>query len=242
MKFSALTGLVLAAIVFVASALLSFTNAGVLIDFKSALIVFGGTITTTLICFSFREVNGLFKVFFRRVIFGKVVDPTLTIIELTNLAKAARKGKTNFERAVKELKHIFLKDGAQILYWAEENISDDELRDLLETRVAMQHERYMTEANQLKSVSQFPPAFGLMGTTMGMIALLQNLNDGGGEGLGQAMAIALITTLYGLVLSNFILAPIAENLSRQSQEEFFVRRMIVEGLMLIHQGKPPRLC
>ena len=232
--------MILAAAVFIASAILSFSNTGVLVDAKSALIVVGGTVTTTLICFSFREVSALVKVFFKRVIFGNVVDPALTIIEITNLARAAKKGKANFERAVADIRHAFLRDGAEILFWAEEDISDDELRDLLETRVYMQHERYMAEANQLKSVSQYPPAFGLMGTTIGMIALLQNLNDGGGEGLGQAMAIALITTLYGLVLSNFLLAPIAENLSKQSQEEFFVRRMIVEGLMLIHQGKPPR--
>ncbi len=99
----------------------------------------------------------------------------------------------------------------------------------------------MTDAITFRTLSKFPPAFGLMGTTLGMIALLQGLGeDGAADKIGPSMAIALITTLYGLAVSNFILIPIAENLAKQAQEDLTMRLMIVEGIMLIQEGEPTK--
>ena len=113
------------------------------------------------------------------------------------------------------------------------------MRSLLETRVETHFERYMVEADIFRAISKFPPAFGLMGTTLGMIALLQALGRSDAKNLiGPSMAIALVATLYGIVLSNFVFIPIAENLTQQTREDLIARRIVVEGIMLIAADKP----
>jgi chemotaxis protein MotA len=99
----------------------------------------------------------------------------------------------------------------------------------------------MNDVKLFKTLAKFPPAFGLMGTTIGMIALMQSLNGADAKNsIGPSMAIALVATLYGLVLTNFILLPIAENLSEQTQDDFLARSIVVEGVMLIQAEKPTK--
>ena len=209
----------------------------VLIDFKSMLITVGGTVMTVLACFSPAKVISLLKIFMSRMLGGKVMKYDGTINEIVELAKASRKGKAAFDANVKNLQNPFLKEAAEILYWAESDISDVELRELLELRASNIYKVYMEDANMFKTIAKFPPAFGLMGTTIGMIALLQNIG-GDSSSLGANMAIALITTLYGLVLSNIFVVPVAENLQKSAKEDKLMRDIVVEGIMLIHAGKP----
>jgi chemotaxis protein MotA len=98
----------------------------------------------------------------------------------------------------------------------------------------------MHEANMFRTIGRFPPAFGLLATTLGMIALLQQIGQPGSQKLiGPAMSIGLIGTLYGIALANFVFLPIAENLTERTEEEMALRRMIVEGaLMLKSQVNP----
>jgi chemotaxis protein MotA len=127
-----------------------------------------------------------------------------------------------------------------MLFWSKE-ISAEELRDLLETRVNTHYKLYMAEAKVFKTMAKFPPAFGLMGTTMGMIALLQSLGSPDAKNMiGPAMAIALVATLYGLVLTNFVFIPIAENLTKQTQEDLMARNIVVEGIMLMNADRPTK--
>ena len=131
--------------------------------------------------------------------------------------------------------------GREALFWLESDVSGEELRDLLESRAKTFFDEYMEEAKVFKVIGKFPPAFGLMGTTLGLIALLQSIGkEGGIESLGPSMAVALITTLYGLFLANFIFVPIAENLEQQTHEDAVQRIMCVEGLMMIQEGKPTK--
>ena len=91
----------------------------------------------------------------------------------------------------------------------------------------------------LGQLQKFPPAFGLLGTTLGMIALMQSLGPGMESNIGGAMAVALVATLYGVASANFIFIPIAENLTEQTEEDQIARRIIVEGVMMIYHGFPP---
>jgi len=211
----------------------------VLIDVKSLVIVVGGTVTAALSSFSIKDIFILLKVFFKRV-FGLNTPKYLEIIhEVVELSKINNRGKKAFEGAISSLKHPFLKDGAEALFWSESNISDTELRELLETRAMTHYTEYMSGANVFRTIAKFPPAFGLLGTTLGMIRLLQSFDGSGGiNNIGPAMAIALITTFYGVALSNFVLIPIGEYLAKQTREDYLARIILVEGLMLIHQKKP----
>lgn len=239
MNIASLIGLILIPVVFFATIFLSFSNPLVLIDFRSTLIVVGGTATSCLISFPLKKIATMFRIFIRSTFSNQGTELNDLLNQIKSLSVASRKGKSSFELCLKELKDPFLKEGGEILFWSEENIKDEELRDLLETRVATQHERNRADAKIFKTISQFPPAFGLMGTTLGMIALLQDLGKEGGSSLGISMAIALITTLYGIAVANFFFIPMSENLMNFSEMDHLRRRMIAESLMLMHEGKPP---
>ena len=130
-------------------------------------------------------------------------------------------------------------DAANVLFWLESDVEPGHLRDLLEQRADTMQSRYDQESAIYSAIAKFPPAFGLMGTTLGMIGLLQSLG-GDTASIGPAMSVALITTLYGVTLSNIIFIPIAENLKQQSYEDDVARRLVVEGIMLIEEKKPTK--
>ena len=241
MNLGTLVGFVLAIASFVATMLMSFKNIAVVIDLHAFVIVIGGTIAVTLICFPADRILGLLRVVVRRLLGKNRRDYPSLIQEIVMLSEAHRKGVKNFEAAIPKIKDPFLKDAANAIFWVKADISPEEMRDLLETRVTTHAKIYTNEAKIFKTLAKFPPAFGLMGTSIGMIALLQSL---GGENakneVGPAMSVALVTTLYGLVLANFIFLPVAENLVEQTNEDMLARNMVVEGIMLIQADKPTK--
>jgi chemotaxis protein MotA len=236
-----LIGFLVASTVFAASVIMSFRNVGVIVDVHAALIVVGGTVAVALVCFPVRQIVALLKVFFKRLLGRNRRDCDAIIRELVVLSEARRKGVKLFEAAIPNIQDPFLRDAARMLFWAQTEISAEELRDLLDTRIKTHYKLYMNEAKIFRTMAKFPPAFGLMGTTMGMIALLQSLGGADAKNMiGPSMAIALVATLYGLVLTNFVFIPIAENLAKQTQEDLVARSIVVEGMMLIHADKPTR--
>ncbi len=239
MNFSSFIGFALAGTVFGAALMTSSKNYMVFFDAHAILIVIGGTISASCICFPVPKVLSMVKVFLRRILGGGKRDYLVIIDEIVALAAANRRGKQAFEGAVQKVKDPFLKDAAQVLFWLDAEISKEELRDLLETRASTVFERYSSEANIFRVMSKFPPAFGLLGTTLGMIALLQSLGNADAKNsIGPSMSIALVATLYGIVFANFVFVPIAENLTAQTKEDLVSRRIVVEGVMLIADDKP----
>jgi chemotaxis protein MotA len=238
---STTVGFLTAGFVFVASVMLSLDNWTVLIDFNSALIVIGGTIATSLICFSFSDIKKLLRVFFLRVIGKNKKDYEAITAEIVVLAKAYRQGDEAYERALKSVTEPFLRDAGEVLFWLESEVTPEKLRRVLETRADTHFANYSDDANIFRSIAKYPPALGLMGTTLGLIALLQGLGSAGAASkIGPAMAVALMTTLYGLAITNFLLAPIAEQLTKQTKEDYTARLMVIEGIMLIQEGEPVR--
>lgn len=242
MSITTLLGFLSAFGVFVASIYFSFHNASAIIDPKSALMVVGGTAAVTLICFPIKQIRTLLKVFFKRVIGKNKIDYNHVVDEIVKLSEAKKSGRQQFNNAIDQVEHPFLRDAAKVLFWMKVDVTEAELRKLLETRAFTHYKEYMAEAKIFKTIAKFPPAFGLMGTTIGLIALLQSLGmgDDAKKLIGPAMAIALVTTLYGLAISNFLLIPIAENLTKQTEEDQKIRYMIVEGVMLIQANKPTK--
>ena len=121
-------------------------------------------------------------------------------------------------------------------------LSESELEDVLEKRVQNQNEDYKRDAATYKTLGKFPPAFGLVGTSLGMIGLLQGLGKADAfQSLGPAMSVALVATFYGLILANVIIIPVGENLTRASQLDLVARRVVVDGVRLLKEGKHPLL-
>lgn len=218
---------------------LAFSNPLHAIDGKSFLIVVGGTLMASLTCFPAKQVFNLSKVFLRGFL-GKNRRSYIDVVDqIGHLAQARVKGRVAFQNAIDEVRHPFLREGGHVLYWGEADVSKAEIRDLLETRAETVYTVYTQDSTTFKTIAKFPPAFGLMGTTIGMIALLQGIG-GETENIGPAMSVALLTTLYGLFLSNVLFLPVSEYLAKMSRDELIVRKMIIEGLMLIYERRPSK--
>jgi len=240
-NFSSIFGLTAGLVILAVSIYTSLTNLNSILSPASILIVVGGTASATIMCFPIGQTLTLFRVFVRRMLGINKQNYQEIIDEVVMLAQASRRSSKAFEAAIKDVSHPFIRDTANVKFWVEGEVSLEELRTLLETRAETHFTRYMDDAKSFKTIAKFPPAFGLLGTVIGLIALLQGLGAANAkENIGPAMALALATTLWGLVLANCLFIPIGENLQKQTEEDLVARRMIVEGMMLIASNKPPK--
>ncbi len=211
------------------------------LDFHGVLIVCGGTAAAASISFPLSDVFSLIKVFLLRILGRNAIDYPGTISQLLELSKRAGTSATALSESVAGLKHPFLKEAVALL--AAGVLTESELRTTLEQRLRTTEMRYLHEANMFRTIGRFPPAFGLLATTLGMIGLLQKLGSPDSQKLiGPAMSIGLIGTLYGIGLANLVFLPMAENLTKRTEEEITLRRIIIEGvLMLKAQANPVTL-
>jgi chemotaxis protein MotA len=239
MNLSVPFGLLMGAAVMAWAALTGIKNSSVFLSPHAAAVVIGGTIAAALICVPFSTFVSLFKIYIR-LISGRSRDDTMeTINEVVRLSIAVNDGKP-LESELGSIKNPFLKESLELL--EKGGLSNHELEDVLEKRIEFQNERYKRDGVAIKTIGKFPPAFGLVGTTMGMISLLQGLGEADAfDRLGPSMSIALVATFYGLIMANVLLIPFGENLGAASEEDLIRRRMIVEGVLLLREKKHPLL-
>jgi chemotaxis protein MotA len=232
MNFSSLLGLIFGASVMYFALTATTDNLKFFLDVHGILIVCGGTAAAASICFPILEVLLLLKVFIMRVLGRHHINYQQVITQILELNKKATMGITGLNEMIPQLKHEFLKEAVGLV--AAGVLTDSEIRAALETRLKTVESRYMREANMFRTIGRFPPAFGLLATTLGMIGLLQKIGEPDSQKLiGPAMSVGLIGTLYGIALANLLFIPIAENLTERTQEELAIRRMIIEGVILL---------
>ncbi|MGE0614418.1 MAG: motility protein A [Bacteriovoracia bacterium] len=208
------------------------------LNFHGVVIVCGGTLAAASISFPMTKIVSLLKVFFLRVLGRNRIDYQGTIEQILDLNKKVSIGSAALKDVIQTIKHPFLKEAVGLV--ATGVLTEREIRTVLEQRIKTMESRYLHEANMFKAIGKFPPAFGLLATTLGMIALLQQMGKPGSEKLiGPAMSIGLIGTLYGIALTNLVFLPIAENLTERTEEEMVLRRMIVEGAVLLKAQTNP---
>lgn len=238
MNFSSFFG-VLIGISVMFTALTSTTdNLEVFLDLHGILIVCGGTAAAASISYPLSHLVSLTRVFALRVLGRNKVDYQGTITQLLELNKRASMGLSALSESLNSIQHPFLREAVALV--AAGVLSEHEIRTTLEQRIKTVEARYMYEANMFRTIGRFPPAFGLLATTLGMIGVLQKIGQADSQRLiGPAMSVGLIGTLYGIALANLVFLPIAENLTERSHEEVTLRRLIAEGtLMLKSQVNP----
>jgi chemotaxis protein MotA len=202
------------------------------LDMHGLIIVVGGTLAAASISFPINKVLMLVKVFVIRVLGGKKANYQAVIQQIIELNKKASIGISGLKEALPGIKHEFLREAVELV--ASGVLNEHEIRQTLEQRVKTTESRYLHEANMFRTIGKFPPAFGLLATTLGMIALLQKIGQPDSQKLiGPAMSIGLIGTLYGIALANLVFIPIAENLTERTVEEVTLRKMIVEGACML---------
>lgn len=237
MNIFSLVGFFMALGVLVIGLKLSSDEMGIFVDYPSMFIVCGGTLAATAISFQLDRILMLIKIFFDRVIRGRKENYSLVIKELMDLCEAKRSGES-LEGLASKTKDEFTKEA--FLLYSEGLFDNNYVEELLKNRAENIFFQYSEEANKIKSVSKYAPAFGMMGTTIGMIVLLANLaGEDAMKKIGPAMGVCLITTLYGVVLANLFFGPVAENLQDSAKEKYLKSQIIIKGVGLIVEGVNP---
>ena len=156
------------------------------------------------------------------------------IIDLSNIAR--KEGLLSLEEAAADLDDAFLKKGILLIV----DGTDPELvRGILETELTCIEDRHKKRIDFWMNIAAMGPAWGMIGTLIGLILMLQNLSDA--STIGPNMATALITTLYGSMLANWIGTPVATKLKANSENETMVKEIMIEGLLSIQAGENPRV-
>lgn len=205
-------------------------------DPPSVVMTIGGGIVSTIICFSLEEFLNVAKVF-PKVFFSKNTPPYDLIRALVDLSqKARREGLLALESAGDTINDDFLKKAMELVV---DGVEADIIRESLTLELDNMAIRHKTSVNIFKTLGTFFPAWGMIGTLVGLVILLKALDDP--AKIGPAMAIAIITTFYGSVMANFVAIPIANKLSSKSDEEIRIKEMMIEGILGIQAGVNPRI-
>lgn len=240
MNFSSVLGVMSALAVLVISILTATKSSKIFLDPHGILIVLGGTAAAGLMCFPLRFYIRIAKVFTNKFLGNYSTRHEIVIHEIVDLARGARDNPDYLKTKAKTLKTPFLTDAVELI--SQGGISEEAIEEILIKRAMTHSKRYDYDVNVFKTLAKFPPAFGLMGTTLGMISLLQNLGGKDAQKLlGPSMAIGLVATFYGLTLANLVLIPISENLAVINRDDETLRTIVIDGLRLIRRKEHPKV-
>ncbi len=207
---------------------------GMFVDIPSVLIVIVGSIFVVMAKFGLGQFLGAGKAAGKAFMF-KSDDPAELIDEIVELADLARKGGL-LSLEGKEVGSDFLQGGIQLLV---DGHDPDVVKTLLSKDMDKAIERHESGANIFSALGDVAPAMGMIGTLVGLVAMLSNMDDP--KSIGPAMAVALLTTLYGAMLANMIAIPISDKLSLRRGEESMVKSLVIDALLAIQGGQNPRV-
>ncbi len=219
-----------------AVAIFSQGNAGVFLSFNSLLIVLGGTFGATLINYPLRDIIRVLKVT-KNAFFVKDEDYFQLIPEMVKYSRRARKeGMLVLDNVLKDIDDPFYYEGLRMIV---DGMPKDTVEQILRNEIDFMVSRHRVGISIFKAMGTYAPAFGMIGTLIGLIFMLGSMNDP--SQIASSMAIALVTTFYGAVLSNIIFLPIAGKLKERSQNEIVKKEMILTGIISIQSGDIPRM-
>ncbi len=222
-------GLVVSAI-FMGGGLILFVN------IPSFLIVVGGTIGTTMINYPLGDMLKVVSVV-KNTFFSTNSATIERINQLVEFANKSRKeGILALESEIKNIKEEFFKKGIQLSI---DGMEPQEIREILETEVDFIRSRHELGAELFTTMGTFAPALGMIGTLIGLVQMLQSMDDP--SSIGPAMAVALLTTFYGSLMANLICIPLAGKLKARSKEEMLEKEMTIQGIMSLANGDNPRI-
>lgn len=236
MDIGTIAGVVLAAVLIVASVYIGGGTLGGLYDTQSVLIVLGGTTFACVASFPLAKVLKLHKIVFKAM-FHKKIDVIETVRELVRYAEVARReGILALENLTSEMNDEFIVRGVKM---AVDGTDPELIKVVMDTELEALMDRHAMGKKIMDAVGKYAPAFGMIGTLMGLVAMLKNMQDP--SAIGPGMAVALITTLYGALIANIVVGPIADKLAVRDAEEVLHKTMIITGVMAIQSGDNPRV-
>lgn len=235
MDFATIVGIV-AGVGLIAAALQLGGGIGGFIDLPSLIIVIGGTIAATLINFPLKQALSVIKVI-QKVIKANEENSLEIIKQFIQLAVIVRKeGHLALEIEAQNVAHPFMKKG---LLLVADGVDAEALNSILAMQNLAVQQRHKVGQDVFRGIGKWSPAFGMIGTLIGLVAMLSSMDDP--KTIGPKMAIALLTTFYGALIANLFALPMAGKLKQRTDQEILVNMVIAEGLKGLQMGLNPRL-
>lgn len=229
-------GLLFGALLLALIVTLSHTHWLTLLNLPGLALVLGGTVAATVVARPLREVVQVLKSV-PTLMHDQAIALDADVEQLLEVAHWHRAGRISAaEQAAEQVAHPIVRDGAQMV------LDREPLEHVVKTlqwRIAALHNQERGDAQLLRSMAMFAPAFGMLGTLFGLIQMLSNLGTAALPQLGATMSFALITTLYGLVLANLLLKPLAIKAEQRAQHKTVAMNVLLEGIVLLHQRRHP---
>jgi chemotaxis protein MotA len=233
MDIATVSGLILATIAIIGSILYG-SPLSIFIDIPSIFVVGGGVVASTLIKWPIESVKITVSIFMKSIFFSPA-EPKGMIEEIQKLAETARR-ESVFALEKVPVADKFLKKAVTL---AADNRPPEVITSILGLEIAAMEERHAKGVEIFEGMGADGPAFGMIGTLIGLVQMLQNMSDP--SAIGPAMAVALLTTFYGSVLANVFTIPIAAKLKQRSKQESTKMNIIVAGVLGIVAGENPRV-
>ena len=206
------------------------------LDGPSAMIVLGGTFGAVLINYPITDVLGVIRVA-KNVFRGKTQQTGVVINQLVEMSKMSRReGILSLQKVLRQTKDPFMIKAVNLIV---DGVDPVHITEILETELDFIGERHRLGAEIFTTMGSFAPAMGLIGTMIGLVQMIKQMNNP--ATIGPAMAVALITTFYGVVLANLVFLPIAGKLKTKSAQELVLKQLIINGILSIQAGDNPRV-
>ena len=236
MDIGTIAGLVIAVAAILISVVVSGGSITGLINGPSIFVVLVGTLGATIVSFPLGRLLKLHTVVLKSI-FSKPGDAVATIKDLVRYAEVARReGILSLENLISEMRDPFIVRGVKM---AVDGTDPELIKTIMDTELEALMERHGQGKQILDTIGRYAPAFGMIGTLMGLIAMLSNMDDP--SKIGPGMAVALITTLYGAIIANLFTGPLGDKLQARDAEEVLIKTIIISGVMAIQSGDNPRI-
>lgn len=237
MDIASLAGLALCGVMIVFGIVSGGASIGIFIDVPSVIITLGGSLAATLTCFKLPDfINGLksLGVAIKEPAITAPVDSIKNMLELANTSR--KEGLLALEQAADGIEDPFLKKGIMLVV---DGTDPDLVRAIMESELVAIEARHKKVTAFWDKWGEMGPAWGMIGTLIGLVIMLQNMSDA--SSIGPAMAVALLTTMYGSMIANWIAGPTSAKLAMDNTIEIAAKEVIVEGLLSIQAGENPRV-
>jgi chemotaxis protein MotA len=229
-------GLFAGAALILMSMLLGGAGLGVYVNIPSILMVIGGSFAAIMISNPLPRTLGIMR-YINNALRVPANELQRTITSLVNFAeKARREGLLALEDDAEEVADEFLRKGIRLVV---DGTDPEIIKTVLYTELDQVTQRHETGIKIFEDWGKFAPAFGMIGTLAGLIAMLANLDDP--DAIGSGMALALITTMYGMIFANLVLIPIKNKLEDRDKDERMLQEIMVEGILSIQAGDNPTI-
>ncbi len=206
------------------------------INIPSILIVMGGTVAATLVGFPLSDFLGVFKIGIKVFMF-KIEKPEDIIANLVEISNKARKGGLlSIEGDIQTTPDPYL---AQALQMTVDGVKTGDIAAIMQKKMSLTKKGLDKGSDMFSSMGAYAPAFGMIGTLIGLVQMLANLDDP--SSIGPKMAVAMITTFYGAVLANLFFIPMSDKLAGRNEEEITNMNIVFEGILSIREGEHPKL-